>query len=43
MKARLLQTLFTDQERKLLAIRFDKYIDKAFKTGIKKLIFVITK
>jgi hypothetical protein len=29
-----------DQERKLLAIRFDKYIDKAFKTGIKKLIFV---
>ena len=29
-----------DQERKLLAIRFDKYIDKAFKTGIKQLIFV---
>jgi hypothetical protein len=29
-----------DQERKLLAHRFDKYINKAFKTGIKQLIFV---
>ena len=29
-----------DQERKLLALRFDKYIDNAFKTGIKQLIFV---
>jgi hypothetical protein len=29
-----------DQERKLLALRFNKYIDNAFKTGIKQLIFV---
>jgi len=29
-----------DQERKLQAHRFDKYIDNAFQTGIKQLIFV---
>jgi hypothetical protein len=29
-----------DQERKSQALRFDKYIDNAFKTGIKQLIFV---
>ena len=29
-----------DQEKKSQALRFDKYIDNAFKTGIKQLIFV---